>query len=183
MKQSLRAKRMAKHHRRNKSTPKLNLVSLMDIFTILVFFLLVNSSDVEVLTNDKTIELPASVADTVPDTTVVVKVNSEQILVGGRIVVSDLNKIAPTADDDNQNNITELTQELEYLAGKARELTEEQKQIGRPITIMGDKAIPYTLLKRIMNTCAQADYRDISLAVNKTSDSEPRDAATTGADS
>lgn len=56
MKQSLRAKRMAKHHRRLNQAPKMNLVSLMDIFTILVFFLLVNSSDVEVLQTDKSIK-------------------------------------------------------------------------------------------------------------------------------
>ncbi|WP_339899269.1 biopolymer transporter ExbD [uncultured Gilvimarinus sp.] len=183
MKQSLRAKRMAKHHRRNQNTPKLNLVSLMDIFTILVFFLLVNSSDVEVLTNDKTIELPASVADTVPETTVVVKVNNEQILVGGRAIVaiSDIAQAAEAGADEEANNIAELTQELEYLASRARPLTQEQQQTGRPITIMGDKAIPYTLLKRIMNTCAQAGYRDISLAVNKTSDSAEQPG--TGADS
>ena len=55
MKQSIRAKRMARHHSRLKKVPTLNLVSLMDIFTILVFFLLVNSSDVEVIETDKNI--------------------------------------------------------------------------------------------------------------------------------
>lgn len=153
----------------------------MDIFTILVFFLLVNSSDVEVLTNDKSIELPASVADTVPETTVVVKVNSEHIMVGGRVVVSDITAIAATAGGDTQNNIAALTQELKYLAGNARELTAEQQQTGRPITIMGDKTIEYALLKKIMNTCAQAGYRDISLAVNKTASSDSEAVTTTGA--
>ncbi|HEV8077356.1 MAG TPA: biopolymer transporter ExbD, partial [Marinobacter sp.] len=86
MKQSLRAKRMAKHHRRNRLVPKLNLVSLMDIFTILVFFLLVNSSDVEVLSSDKSIQLPTSLADTLPETTLVVMLNNEQILVSGHPV-------------------------------------------------------------------------------------------------
>ena len=57
MVKSRRAKRMGRHHIRNKATAALNLVSLMDIFTILVFFLLVNSSEVEVLPNDKDIQL------------------------------------------------------------------------------------------------------------------------------
>lgn len=186
MKQSLRAKRMAKHHRRNKNSPKLNLVSLMDIFTILVFFLLVNSSDVEVLTNDKTIELPASVADTVPDTTVVVKVSSEQILVGGRAIatISEINSNVEKNPTAAPNNIVALTRELEYLAARARPLTVEQQKTGRPITIMGDKKIPYTLLKRIMNTCAEAGYRDISLAVNNSTESDKTESVgvnTTGA--
>lgn len=162
MKQSLRAKRMAKHHRRNKLVPKLNLVSLMDIFTILVFFLLVNSSDVEVLTNDKSIQLPASIADTVPDTTLVVMVNDSDILVGGRALVS-----VDAVGDGNE--IESLLNELQYRASR-RTLTAEQEAKGLPITIMGDKAIPYTLLKQVMNSCAQAGYRDISLAVSQQSD-------------
>ncbi|MDO6747798.1 ExbD/TolR family protein [Gilvimarinus sp. 1_MG-2023] len=170
MKQSLRAKRMAKHHRRNKNVPKLNLVSLMDIFTILVFFLLVNSSDVEVLSNDKSIELPASIANTVPDTTLIVMVNDSRILVSGRPVVE-------LADISEANEIEPLLKELSYRAER-RTLTAEQEVSGLPITIMGDKDIPYTLLKQVMNTCAQAGYRDISLAVNQQADKREQAGAT-----
>ena len=62
MVKSARAKRMEKHHKRNKGAGALNLVSLMDIFTILVFFLLVNSSDVQTLPNAKDMKLPESIA-------------------------------------------------------------------------------------------------------------------------
>ena len=86
MKQSLRAKRMAKHHRRLNQVPKLNLVSLMDIFTILVFFLLVNSGDVEVLQADKSIKLPASVSEQIPENNLLVVVSATDVLVGGRSV-------------------------------------------------------------------------------------------------
>ena len=160
MKQSLRARRMARHHRRQQS-PKLNLVSLMDIFTILVFFLLVNSSDVEVLSSNKAVELPTSVADAQPQTTLVIMVNSEQILVGNRAV-------ARVADIGEELIIPALQTELEYRAGRAPPLTPEQEQKGRPITIMGDKGIPYTLLKQVMSTAADTGYRDVSLAVNQT---------------
>ena len=160
MKQSWRAKRMAKRHGRNRLVPKLNLVSLMDIFTILVFFLLVNSSDVEVLSSDKSIELPTSVADTQPETALVVMLNSEQILVGGR-------PVAQVATIGDEPLIDALLEELNYRASHAPLLTAEQEQKGRPITIMGDKAIPYTLLKQVMATAADSGYRDISLAVNQ----------------
>jgi len=33
------------------------------------------------------------------------------------------------------------------------------------VTIMGDKEIPYSLLKKVMATCTSADYGKISLAV------------------
>lgn len=171
MKQSLRAKRMAKHHKRNQQQSKLNLVSLMDIFTILVFFLLVNSSDVEVLQNDKTITLPTSSAEKMPDTTLVVRVNANDILVGSRPVAKVADVLA-----DKDNEIQALAQELKYLSAKAGRMTPEEEQIGRPVTIMGDKGIPYTLLKRVMATCAQNDYRNIALAVSKAGNSAEEDS-------
>ncbi len=84
MKASKRAKRMEKHHLRNKASG-LNLVSLMDIFTILVFFLLVSSSSVQQLPKKKDIRLPTSVAKKVPTETVVIMVSKNNILVQGMI--------------------------------------------------------------------------------------------------
>lgn len=87
MQQSQRAKRMEKRHKRAKrAAGQLNLVSLMDIFTILVFFLLVNSSDVEVLPNAKDVQLPQSIAEDKPEVSVVVLVGEENILVQGEPV-------------------------------------------------------------------------------------------------
>ena len=65
MKMSRRAKRMDRHHVRNSRHPRFNMISLMDIFTILVFFLLVNSAEVQV-TSTKAIKLPESVAEEKP---------------------------------------------------------------------------------------------------------------------
>lgn len=161
MKSSLRARRMARNHKRMQQSPKLNLVSLMDIFTILVFFLMVNSGDVEVLQSDKSIKLPESSSEQKPDLTVLVKLNSTDIIVQGRSVIS-ANDVLQQDDEV----IAALDKELQYLASKRPELTEIEKQKGRAITIMGDQHIPYKLLKRVMTTCAQADYRDIALAVN-----------------
>ncbi|MBX2808999.1 MAG: biopolymer transporter ExbD [Cellvibrionaceae bacterium] len=159
MKKSLRAKRMAKHHRRMGAAPKLNLVSLMDIFTILVFFLLFNSSDVEVLSSDKRIQLPESVATQKPDTTLLIKVNNEDLFVGALAVA----KVRDILLDDRPT-ISALEQELGHQAAR-RELTEREREKGRAVTIMGDKNVPYRLLKKIMTTCAANGFRDISLSV------------------
>ncbi len=162
MKQSLRAHRMERSHRRSKAQGKLSLISLMDIFTILVFFLLVNSSEVEVLQTDDSIELPQSIAEKKPDNALVVMVNSDSILVDGR-------KIASTADvmANDEVEIAPLRTELNYRASRRPFANDAARQQGRDITIMGHKDIPYTLLKKIMTTCAQTDYRNISLAVNQ----------------
>ncbi len=82
MVKSKRAKRMERHHKRGKGAP-LNLVSLMDIFTILVFFLLVNSSDVEVLPNAKDVQLPESIAEEKAKETVVIVIGDDDIIVQG----------------------------------------------------------------------------------------------------
>lgn len=166
MKQSIRAKRMDRHHRRSRNQSKLNLVSLMDIFTILVFFLLVNSSDVEVLQSNKDIKLPASVADKKPETNLVVMVSAEEILVGGR-KIANVKSVMNSKDGE----IALLKKELDYLASRKPYRSIEEQEKGRDITIMGDQAIPYALLKKIMTTCAKAEYRNISLAVSQVADS------------
>ena len=165
MKTSLRKRRMARHHRRMKSNSKLNLVSLMDIFTILVFFLLLNSGDVEVLQKDKSITLPESIADKIPDATLMIVVNTTDLLVAGRAMA----RVEDILGSDGLN-IPELEQELQHQAARRPLLTESEQLRGRAVTIMGDRSIPYALLKRIMSTCAGTDYRNISLAVNQLAD-------------
>jgi biopolymer transport protein ExbD len=160
MKQSLRAKRMAKHHRRLKQTAKLNLVSLMDIFTILVFFLLVNSGDVEVLQTDKSIKLPTSISEQVPENNLLVVVSATDVMVGGRSVGKVTELMSSTED-----KFAPLETELKYFAQKAGPLKVEDQAAGRPVTIMADQKLPYATLKKIMATCAAAEYRNISLAV------------------
>lgn len=171
MKQSMHARRMARQHKRAKTQPKLNMVALMDIFTILVFFLLVNSSQVEVLQNDKSIKLPESVADKPPQETLIVMVTNEDIIINGR-VITDVNSVMASEGEE----IAPLKAELEYLASRRPYLSAEEQQEGRDVTIMGDAALPYTLLKKIMTTCAASEYRNIALAVSQIADNG--DAAT-----
>lgn len=159
MKMSRRAKRMERHHKRNRSKAALNLISLMDIFTILVFFLLINSGDVQVLPNAKALSLPESTAEQKPRETLVMMVNEQEILVQGRRIV-DL-----SSDLADGLIIPALQAELNQHAARAQQSVLEDFE-GR-ITIMGDREIPFELLKRVMTTCAQSGYPQISLAVLK----------------
>jgi biopolymer transport protein ExbD len=161
VKASLRARRMARNHKKLAQQPKLNLVALMDIFTILVLFLLVNNGDVEVLQSDKNVVLPESVSEQRPQVALTIKISAEDIVVQGRRIESVASVLG-----QSDNQIAKLGKELEYQSGRAAALSESEKQSGRAIIIMGNQAMPYQLLKRIMTTCADSDYRDISLAVN-----------------
>jgi biopolymer transport protein ExbD len=155
-----RAARMERHHKRHKGGAAINLVSMMDIFTILVFFLLVNSSEVEVLPNAKDVRLPDSIAEVKARESVVVLVTETQLLVQGRVV-------ANVADVMNSSAVVipGLKAALEEQSGRALLAATAEDVADREVTIMGDKEIPYSLLKKVMATCTAADYGALSLAV------------------
>lgn len=160
MAKSSRANRMDRHHKRHKAGSGLNLVSLMDIFTILVFFLLVNSSDVEELPNAKDIQLPESIAEQKAKETVVILIGDEDILVQGTPVAKVADVLARKGND-----IAEVREALQSQNDRVlrREANDEIER--REVTIMGDKDIPYRLLKKVMATATASDYGKISLAV------------------
>lgn len=165
MKMSRRARRMERNHKRNRSGSGLNLVSLMDIFTILVFFLLVNSSSVQEMPNSKSVKLPQSSSDRLPEETLLLLVSNEHILLQGQPVVK-------IADIDQQALlIAPLLNELKQHAERKGLLPVTAGEAALPgeVTIMGDKTIPYRLLKRIMATCTEASFPSISLAVSRKS--------------
>ncbi len=166
MVKSGRAKRMEKHHKRNKGAGALNLVSLMDIFTILVFFLLVNSSDVQTLPNAE-LQLPESIAEEKAKETVVIMIGETDLIVQGTPVAKVADIMATKGND-----IPELREAL--LSQNDRVLRREAQEdiTGREVTIMGDKDIPYRLLKKVMATCTESDYGQISLAVLQRSSEE-----------
>ena len=160
MVKSARAKRMNKHHKRHGKSVGLNLVSLMDIFTILVFFLLVNSSDVETLPNSKDLQLPESIAEEKAKETVVILIGEENILVQGTPVAS----VAEVLETQG-NDIPGLREALKSQNDRVLRRAAQDDIAGREVTIMGDKDIPYRLLKKVMATCTASDYGQISLAV------------------
>jgi len=166
MVKSGRAKRMEKHHKRNKGAGALNLVSLMDIFTILVFFLLVNSSDVQTLPNAKDMILPESIAEKKPEETVTILIGRTDILVQGNPVATIEEVMAIQGND-----IPALREALQSQNDRVLRREAKDDIAGREVTILGDKDIPYRLLKKVMATCTDSDYGQISLAVlQKSSD-------------
>jgi biopolymer transport protein ExbD len=150
--------RRAEHRARNKTGLDMNLVSLIDIFTILIFFLM-SSGGVEVLTSAKAVALPMSSADKSPRETLVITVSGADILVEGRRVASVSEAMAAKSD-----LIAGLKDELDLQAKRQTIRADKQTQ-GRTVTIMGDKDIPYSLLRKVMVTAARADFSDVSFAV------------------
>jgi biopolymer transport protein TolR len=155
---SNRARRMAEHHIRHRADAGLNLVPLIDILTVMVSFLLVYSTEVEVIQNTKGIDIPQSIAQVQPNRSVVVMITRTDLFVQGERIasVSDLRSggqiIAP----------------LRAALGRPLLVGAEMSErdiASREITIMADKSLPYEVLKKVMATCTDANYGRISLAV------------------
>jgi biopolymer transport protein ExbD len=150
---------MAQHHARHKADTELNLIPLIDILSTLVSFLLVYSTEVEVIQNSKGIEIPMSIAQTAPKESVVVMITKTDLFVQGERVGS-----VQQVKDSPEPIVAPLRDALKrpLLVGQAMT---EKDLAQREITIMADKTLPYEVLKKVMSTCTDADYGKVSLAV------------------
>lgn len=160
MRESRRMKRLERNN--NRRQVFLNLIPMLDILSVLVFFLLFHSFNGDM--PEQRLALPSSVVETKPRGTVVVSVTPETVVVQGQIV-------ARTADlyDDSIGTVPQVTQKLGEIevamtqAG-AGPLAEDGS---REITLLADKTIPFKVLKKIMTSCTASGYGKISLAVNQ----------------
>ena len=150
-----RAARNARHG----NALDMNLVSLIDVFTILIFFLLSNSG-VETLPS-ASVHLPESTAKKDPKETLVVVVNATEITVEGR-KVADVAPLVNSKDD----LIPGLKSELDLVSARPVALAQNDTN-AHSVTIMGDKDIPYQLLRKVMYTAAVANFTNVSFAVNQ----------------
>ncbi len=159
MKNSRRIKRMG---RNKKKLTSLNLTALMDVFTILVFFLLFHSGNSEVLEVPKQIELPDSVVEAKPRQTVVIMVSPEVVVVQGKAVISTVELL-----DAKAERVTEIADRLDQLERSIIGISTKTAVESKEVTILADKTIPFRALKKIMSTCTGSGYGKISLAVTQ----------------
>jgi biopolymer transport protein ExbD len=157
MRHSRRIKRMSRN--RIKIT-KMNLTSLMDVFTILVFFLLVNSGSVEVVEAPKDVKLPESMVESKPRETVVISISAEEVLVQGKLVafVEDILNETESSLDPIGARLAELKQSVIGINTKVAAESQE-------VTILADRDVPFTVVKNVMSTCTAEGYENVSLAV------------------
>jgi len=160
MKNTRRLKRMTRA-KRNRAAG-LNLTSLMDVFTILVLYLLVNQSSVEVVEPPKDIKLPDSVVESKPRQTVVMMVSEQDVLVQGLPVVAIADLINSKA-----SVILPIRDALLKLKENVIGLNTEAIAKTNEVTIMAHRSVPFKVLKILMSSCTSAGYTKISLAVNQ----------------
>src|SRR5690606_15315350 len=116
----------------------INLTSLMDVFTILVFFLLVNSGSSEILQAPKQMVLPESEVETKPRETVVVYVSPEEVLVQGE-PVARIEDIIASEGEEIDAIVARLAELDDRVIGVRTQAVAESKEV----TILADKSIPF----------------------------------------
>lgn len=163
MKSSRRIKRM---NRNKRAASKLNLTPLMDVFTVLVFFLMINSATVEVLQQPKAIELPESTVESKPRETVVIFVGKEEVLVQG-MPVARIDDIQSTGEVQIESIRVRLAELRESVIGVSTQAVAESQEV----TVLADRSVPFSVVKKIMATCTGQGYTRVSLAVVQKSDS------------
>ncbi len=164
MKKSARARRMARHHGRHKMVATLNLTSLMDIFTILLIFLLVDNNNAAKLPEDQDIQLPESTAQELPNDVLIIQVSATNVIIDGR-------KIADTqaVKVQEERTVDALVEELKFRASRALAVNPEDE---REVMIQADRDVPYAVIKKLMRSCMETPYTKVAFAVLKVAEEE-----------
>ena len=159
MRNSRRIKRMGRNRLK---ISKMNLTSLMDVFTILVFFLLVNSGSVEILDAPKEVTLPESRVESKPRETVVIFISPTEVLVQGQLVamVDEILEDKTSVLDPIAARLAELKENV--IGTSTRVVSTSQE-----VTILADKSVPFIVIKTIMSTCTGEGFENVSLAVTQ----------------
>jgi biopolymer transport protein TolR len=147
--------RQARHGRVGGGHGPLSLVPMIDILTILVVYLLVHAADAEILANPRNVSMPLSVSDLKPRDATVITVTSEALYVNAEQMMPLTAVVA-----SSEPVLEPLRAELERQGGKAGASGAE-----RIVTVIAEKSLPYPVLRRIVASCAAAEYTRVSFAV------------------
>ena len=146
----------ARHGKVGGGHGSLMLVPMIDILTILVVYLLVHAADAELLANPRNISMPMSVSELKPREATVITVARDMLYVNGEEVVS-LAEVTASSDPVVEPLRLKLRKQARSLLGAGAE--------EREITVIADKSLLYPVLRRIIASCAAAEYTKVSLAV------------------
>ncbi len=135
------------------------LIPMIDMLTILVVYLLVHAADYEILPNTKSIEIPQSISETKPRETVTVLITKETIFVNGAALASVAQMRAV------QDPVIEPLRAVLRSEADKRLLATVDDPASHEVTVLADKDLPYSFLKKILLTCTAAEYGKVSLAV------------------
>ncbi len=149
--------------RRHLEPPRLNLTAMVDVFTVLLVFLLKSYSAEGTLTAAaQNLELPASTSSLAPQPTITITISEDALFV-------EDDRIGALADltEPDAPYIPALGEALRARVAKMRIIAGSNAPAASPgrVTILGDKDTPFATLERVMYTASMSEFGDIALAV------------------
>ena len=124
------------------------LTSLVDAFSILVIYLLVNfNTSGEIIYMSKDIELPSAIQSNVLERTTIVKVENDRFFI-----------------EESEVQATELVAEL-LKQKQALAKSQVQNQPDDALIIQADKKIKYSVLSQVVQASSHAGFGEIRFAV------------------
>lgn len=156
-------------HGKKSTFADLLITPLVDMFVIIVLFLVANfSATGEVLMMSKDIQLPSAAHVKDLDLVPVVMISKDEVIVQG----AEVGKVSEIVKSD-QMDIPELEEKLRELKTKTDQLhqlandTSEQNTAG-DVNIQADKDVTFRIIQRVMYSCSSADFGNINFAVLNT---------------
>jgi biopolymer transport protein ExbD len=146
--------------RRKHEDVELNLIPMIDIMSVMVAFLLIYSTEVEVVQNAKGVEVPISTAEAKPAETVVVTITKDMLLVQGEVIAT-----MDQVRDPKAALIEPLREYLSRPLATRGGAAQQAALAHREITVLADRSLPYEVIRKVMTTCTAAAYDKLSLAV------------------
>jgi len=151
-----------KRHDTDPGKMTLNLTSMMDMFTIILVFLLKTySTEGQLIHPSEYLTLPKSTIKTMPEVALDVAVSKEWIFVNNEPIENIATVVAQPG-----LIIETLQAELLKYANEAKRMEEKYGiPFSGKVTIQGDKDIPYRVMVKVMATCGRAEFPNMRLAV------------------
>ena len=149
-------RRNTRHGKAGGGHGPLALIPMIDMLMIIVVYLLVHTADMEILPNAKNITIPMSSSEQKPRETTVVMVTRDMLYVNDEPVLS-VAELGAAPDP--------VVEPLRAALGRQAAGVIEGSEARREVTVMAEKSLPYSVLRKIVASSSAAEYTKVSLAV------------------
>ena len=159
---TLRAKRLLRRNSRRPGVVSLNLVPMIDVFMVLVFFLLVTTSSIDNMRSPRELALPTSLSLDQPTDAPIIMITKQAVLIQG-VQVMTLDEAIASAPD---KPLPQVRAELLKVTLMSVKGTDNAAATTRgEVNVMADRDIPYTVLKKVLATCGELKFARIAISV------------------
>lgn len=164
-----------KHAHGAKKSPNtsLNLTSMIDFLTVVVIFLLMSfSASGEIASITRGLELPEAANTKSVDRAPMIVITRDVItldVAGTGRRIADVPSLMREAGTSGDWRIENLVQDLETMK-RNWSMIHPREPFPAAVVLQSDRSIDFRVLKKVMYSCAQAGYSNISFLVNKQAD-------------